>query len=49
MVRLISPLQYKPKHGGRTAYGYEATLLPRICEVILDARKTLKSNQRHLA
>ena len=49
MVRLISPLQYKPKHGGRTAYGYEATLLPRICEVILDARKNLKSNQRHLA
>src|SRR6266478_5528469 len=26
MVPLISPLQYRPKHGGRTAFGYEATL-----------------------
>jgi hypothetical protein len=39
MVPLISPLQYRPKHGGRTAFGYDATLLPRICEVILDADK----------
>jgi hypothetical protein len=50
-VRLISPLQYRPKHGGRTAFGYEAMLLPEICEVILDAQKAkaLKSNQQHLA
>jgi hypothetical protein len=50
-VRLISPLQYRPKHGGRTASGYEATLLPIICEVLLDAAKAgaLKSNQMHLA
>lgn len=50
-VRLISPLQYRPKHGGRTAFGYEATLLPTICEVLLDAGKAgvLKSNQQHLA
>src|SRR5437660_1639516 len=39
MVPLISPLQYRPKHGGRTAFGYDAILLPRICEVILDADK----------
>src|SRR5205814_1919222 len=34
-----------------TAYGYEATLLPRICEAILDADKagTLRANQKHLA
>src|SRR5271165_3824753 len=37
MVALISPVQYRPKHGGRTAFGYEAGLLPQICEVILDA------------
>lgn len=51
MVRLISPLQYRPKHGGRTAFGYEATLLPTICEVLLDADKAgeLKANQKHLA
>jgi hypothetical protein len=50
-VRLISPLQYRPKHGGRTAFGYDAMLLPEICEVILDANKVgaLKANQAHLA
>ena len=50
-VRLISPLQFRPKHGGRTAFGYEASLLPKICEVLLDAAKAgaLKSNQLHLA
>lgn len=48
MVPLISPLQYRPKHGGRTAFGYDATLLPRICEVILDADKAgaIKANQK---
>jgi len=51
MVRLISPIQYRPKHGGRTAFGYEATLLPLICEAILDAQKAdaLKANQKHIA
>ena len=39
MVALISPIQYRPKHGGRTAFGYNAVLLPQICEVILDAEK----------
>lgn len=50
MVPLISPIQYRPKHGGRTAFGYEATLLPRICEVILDADKkgALKGAQKDL-
>lgn len=51
MVRLLSPLQYKPRHGGRTAFGYEATLLPKICEVILDANKAgkLSKPQKRLA
>jgi hypothetical protein len=51
MVPLISPLQYRPKHGGRTAFGYDATLLPRICEVILDADKAgvIKANQKPVA
>jgi len=51
MVPLISPIQYKPKHGGRTAFGYEATLLPRICSVILDANEkgALKDSQKDLA
>lgn len=36
---LISPVQFRTKHGGAAAYGYEATLLPRICGIILDADK----------
>jgi hypothetical protein len=40
MVALISPIQYRPKHGGKTALGYNAVLLPQICEVILDADKS---------
>jgi hypothetical protein len=50
MVSLISPIQYKPK-AGRTALGYEATLLPRICEVIMDAAKAkkLSPKQKNLA
>jgi hypothetical protein len=37
MARIILPAEYAPLHGGRSAFGYEATLLPEICEVILDA------------
>lgn len=39
MARINKPIEYQPSHGGRTAFGYEATLLPEICEVILDADK----------
>ncbi len=39
LVPLMSPILYKPKQGGRAAVGYEATILPQICEVILDAEK----------
>lgn len=38
MAPLISPVRYKMLSGGY-ALGYEATLLPRICGVILDAQK----------
>jgi P63C domain-containing protein len=37
IVRLTHPREYRPKHGGRTAYGHEATLLPEMCEVIIEA------------
>lgn len=51
MVALISPVQYRPKSGGGVAFGYEATLLPRICEAILDARKAgrLTARQQNMA
>jgi hypothetical protein len=39
MVRLLNPIEYVPKHAGRTAMGYEATLLPDICKVMITARK----------
>lgn len=35
---LLNPIPYLAKKGG-IAIGYEATLLPRICEVILDSAK----------
>jgi hypothetical protein len=38
-ARLISPVEYRPKNGHGASLGYEATLLPEICEVILDANK----------
>lgn len=46
MALLISPVRYKPKLGGRYALGYEATILPKICEVILDARNAEVLTQR---
>jgi hypothetical protein len=51
MARLNSPILYQPRHGGRAAFGYEATLLPQICEVILDAEKAgrLRPNQKIFA
>lgn len=50
MARLISPIEYQPKHGGRSAFGYEAKILPEMCEVILDANesKPLLPSQQHL-
>lgn len=50
MARLISPIEYQPKHGGRTAFGYEAKILPDICEVILDANEAepFPEKQQHL-
>lgn len=37
MARLSTPIEFRPMHGGRTAFGYDGSLLPEICEVILDA------------
>ena len=36
-VPLSDPFEYKPKHGGRTAYGVPAELVPKICEVWINA------------
>ena len=37
MVRMNSPIEYIPPHGGRSAFGFEATLLPaNILKKVLD-------------
>ena len=51
LVRASSPILFTPLHGGRTAYGYPATLLTDICEVVLAARAAgdLQRRQLHIA
>lgn len=48
IVRLQSPLVFRPLHGGRTAFGYEVTILPKICEALIDARKAGKLSDRQV-
>lgn len=47
MARLMYPREYRPKRGGRTAFGHEATLLPEICDVILEADRAGGLGKRH--
>ncbi len=37
-ARVAKPIEFRPVRGGRTAFGYEATILPDICDLILEAR-----------
>ena len=48
---LRSPIEFQPPSGGRTAYGYPATLLVDICNVYLLAREAgaLLPSQHHIA
>lgn len=48
--KIRNPIRFKPERGG-AAYGYEATILADICDVILSARKQSKllPNQTHYA
>jgi len=50
-VRTESPRIFYPVTGGRTAYGYEATILADLCEFILSARSAgfLAPQQQHIA
>jgi hypothetical protein len=38
---LTKPVEYLPKHGGRSAFGIKAELVPAICDVWLKAREAL--------
>ena len=51
LARASSPIVFTPPHGGRTAYGYPATLLTDICDVVLAARaaRDLLPQQLHIA
>ena len=46
-----NPILFQPPDGGRSAYGYPATLLPQVCEVYLKARDAgvLQKQQTHIA
>jgi len=48
--RIDNPILFKPTGATPKAYGYEATILPEICEVVLEARKRglLQVQQEHL-
>lgn len=48
---LKKPIEFKPKHGGRAAYGYPATVLVDLCEAVLAARaaKLLPARMHTLA
>ena len=48
---LSNPIEFAYMRGGRTAYGYPATMLVDICNVVLDARNDgdLQRNQLHIA
>lgn len=48
---LAEPVEYIPMHGGRTAHGFPAALVPQICDVWLKARDAdvLTPQQEHIA
>jgi hypothetical protein len=49
--RANSPFRFIPPHGGNQADGYEATILPDICAVLIEAGRLgiLGARTRHLA
>lgn len=46
VARANSPIRFIPPHGGNPADGYEATILPDICAVIIDADQKGKLDGR---
>lgn len=49
--RLAGPVEFRGMHGGRVSHGYEAEILPQMCDVLLDARAAgvLRKSQLHIA
>jgi len=51
-ARLASPIKFQPPGGGRTAYGYEATILADVCDAVASARRAglfVQAQQKHIA
>ena len=50
-MRANYPIRFIPPHGGKPADGYEATILPDICAVLIDAHQQgkLGKHREHLA
>ena len=51
IARVNNPIRFIPPHGGNPADGYEATILPDICEAVVKADQDgkLLAQQRHVA
>jgi hypothetical protein len=51
VARANSPIRFIPPHGGNPADGYEATILPDICAVLIEAHQQgkLGKHREHLA
>jgi hypothetical protein len=49
IARANSPIRFMPPHGGNLAHGYEATILPDICAVLIDADQKSALGSKHLA
>ena len=51
LSRITTPIRFQAPTGGSTASGYEATILPDICDAILTARRAgkLMKQQEHIA
>lgn len=51
IARVNEPIRFIPPHGGNPADGYEATILPDLCAVVIEADQQgkLLKQQRHIA
>lgn len=51
LAQLTTPIKFTHPGGGLVAYGYEATILPDLCDAVLSARNAgaLQKQQEHIA
>lgn len=51
LARMNEPVRFRAPTGGFVATGYEATILPDLCDAVLEARKAeaLRKDQQHIA